>query len=375
MAFAIASVVRGYHVYKDIWDAEINSELPCFREPDNREDRYAVAVMNGTVVVGHVPRRISYICNIFLRHSGSIICRVTGPRQYSRDLESGGLEVPCELRFYSNDLKCIKKSKELLERALYATTAIENHLGVEVSSSTSITTTSGNHPVELTRSVDVKEGKKDNGDHPGTVKLLDQTMPTISEKLVMKGNKEFKVEKCSKEWLRIGGIKLTLSDREAIVNGQKLNDLAINVAQKLLRMQFPNLKGFQSTLLQEKKSKSTFEKHKVQIIHSHGNHWIVAATIEATSYEVKVYDSAFDNVDNHTAIVITNLFGSLAKSKTVKIPKQSGTSDCGLYAIANATALCFGKDPAILYFNQALMRLHLVQCMEQKTITPFPLQW
>ena len=116
MGFAITSAVRGYHTYKDIWDAEIDSELPCLPEPDNREDRYTVAVMNGTNVVGHVHmlRRISYICNIFIRHSGSIICRVTGPRQYSRDLEQGGLEVPCEFRLYSKDQKHVKKSRELL---------------------------------------------------------------------------------------------------------------------------------------------------------------------------------------------------------------------------------------------------------------------
>ena len=85
--------------YKDIWDAEIDSELPCFPEPDNREDCYAVAVMNSVDVVDHMPRRISYICNIFLHHPGTIICHVNGPRQYSRDLEKGGLEVPCELQF------------------------------------------------------------------------------------------------------------------------------------------------------------------------------------------------------------------------------------------------------------------------------------
>jgi len=33
MAFAITFVVRGYHVYKDIWATEIGSELPCFVEP------------------------------------------------------------------------------------------------------------------------------------------------------------------------------------------------------------------------------------------------------------------------------------------------------------------------------------------------------
>ena len=77
----------------------------------------------------------------------------------------------------------------------------------------------------------------------------------------------------------------------------------------------------------------------------------------------------FDVVDDDTAVLITNLFGSLAKPTAVVIPKQSGSNDCGLYAIANAAALCFGKDPAALRFNQALMRLHLVEGIEQKKIS------
>ena len=45
MAFEIDSVVRGYHVYKDVWDAHIGTELLCLPESSNREDRYAVAVI------------------------------------------------------------------------------------------------------------------------------------------------------------------------------------------------------------------------------------------------------------------------------------------------------------------------------------------
>ena len=56
MVFAITSVLRGYHIYKDIWGAEISSELPCLSKPDNCEARYAVVVMDGTNVVSHVPR-------------------------------------------------------------------------------------------------------------------------------------------------------------------------------------------------------------------------------------------------------------------------------------------------------------------------------
>ena len=89
MVFAITCVVRGYHIYKDTWGAEISSKLPCLSEPDNHEDHYAMTVMNGTNVVGYVPRKISYICYIFLHHLLSIICHVTGRRQYAQDLEQG----------------------------------------------------------------------------------------------------------------------------------------------------------------------------------------------------------------------------------------------------------------------------------------------
>jgi len=105
--------------------AEIRSELSCYPEPDNDEDRYAVAIMDGTNVVGHVPGKISYICHIFLLHSGSIICRVTGPKQHSRDLVQGRLEVPCEHKFFSKD-KCEKIARGLLKIALIAVTDISD---------------------------------------------------------------------------------------------------------------------------------------------------------------------------------------------------------------------------------------------------------
>ena len=234
----------------------------------------------------------------------------------------------------------------------------------------STTVTSG--PVMVIDSV-----KNGNNDKPAAVKLPHSKQVNYQEDAtkenILAKNSEQAIEKCNIQWLRSGGIKLTSNDRDAIMNGQNLNDLVINFAQKVLRMQFPSVKGFQSTLLQDKRCKGIFEQDRVQIIHSCGNHWIVATTMEATSNDVKVYDSIFDDVDDHTALLINNLFGSLAKPKAVKIPKQLGINDCGLYAIANAAALCFGKDPATLYFNQSLMRLHLVQCLEQKRITHFPL--
>ncbi|KAL5517174.1 hypothetical protein EMCRGX_G002669 [Ephydatia muelleri] len=41
--------------------------------------------------------------------------------------------------------------------------------------------------------------------------------------------------------------------------------------------------------------------------------------------------------------------------------EQSGASDCGLFAIATATAICNGQDLCMLEFDQFLMQKHLLQ--------------
>ena len=54
--------------------------------------------------------------------------------------------------------------------------------------------------------------------------------------------------------------------------------------------------------------------------------------------------------------------------------EQSGISDCGLFAIATATAICNGQDLCILEFDQFLMRKHLLQCFQNGAVLPFPSQ-
>ena len=58
--------MRGYHVYKDIWATVVGEEFPCQREDGNRADPFAVAVVRGEAIVGHVPKKIS-VCSLYLR--------------------------------------------------------------------------------------------------------------------------------------------------------------------------------------------------------------------------------------------------------------------------------------------------------------------
>ena len=105
------SCIRGYHVYKEIWQAAVGEELECDREHGNTKDRYAVAVRRQGIVIGHLPRKLSRLCC-----GGVISCTVTGGRWYSGDLPQGGLEIPCILLF-KHDPKELQKMKQLLSKS------------------------------------------------------------------------------------------------------------------------------------------------------------------------------------------------------------------------------------------------------------------
>ena len=84
------SCVRGYHIYKDIWDAVIGEELQCERSPIIEAIAgYAVAIKKDGIIIGHIPRKISRTCSLFLRRGNEITYCVTGHRRYSVDLPHG----------------------------------------------------------------------------------------------------------------------------------------------------------------------------------------------------------------------------------------------------------------------------------------------
>ena len=85
--FEFSSVIRGHHVYEDIFTPAIGNILQSRREPDNSYDIFAVAIIEDDTNVGHVLRNISVVSDLFLRKEGTIS---SVPRQYSRDLEKVG---------------------------------------------------------------------------------------------------------------------------------------------------------------------------------------------------------------------------------------------------------------------------------------------
>ena len=96
-SIAMDSIIRGHHVYKEIWDLVNGEELPCKQEIGNSFNPLAVAVvkrLNGEDedrIVGHLPRRISPLGSAFFRRGGTIKCIVDRITLLSEPLGSSSL--------------------------------------------------------------------------------------------------------------------------------------------------------------------------------------------------------------------------------------------------------------------------------------------
>lgn len=157
-----------------------------------------------------------------------------------------------------------------------------------------------------------------------------------------------------------------------MTKGLKLIDSHTNFAQTMLKQQFPHVTGLQLTYLLHTYWARESDVNALQIIHSRGNHWLVMTTIGCSDSEVKIFDSAYSSIDEETSKLVCKLLGRLANIMVVGIRKQLGGQDCGLFAIAIATSLATGSNPAELVYDQAATRAHLIKCFENLCLSPFP---
>ena len=61
-AFYVEVMVRGYHIYKDIWTAVMGEEFQCQWESGNRFDLYAIASSHTLAVVKMLKFHTSNFC-------------------------------------------------------------------------------------------------------------------------------------------------------------------------------------------------------------------------------------------------------------------------------------------------------------------------
>lgn len=71
----------------------------CQHKSDNRADPFTVAVIKSGVTVGHILRKISSVCFLFLQRSGMIKVCTVERRCYSAYSPQRGLEIHCMIVF------------------------------------------------------------------------------------------------------------------------------------------------------------------------------------------------------------------------------------------------------------------------------------
>ena len=154
-----------------------------------------------------------------------------------------------------------------------------------------------------------------------------------------------------------------------------LNDKVIDAAQTIMKKQFndsPKINGFQSAIFkQNTKHFKKIDKEMVQILHrgsADSGHWFTISTLNCNVGTINVFDSAFNDIDKESKSKIASILkfdGKYLKLQKVLVQHQAGGSDCGLFAIAFAVALCFGLNPSKLIFEQSKMRDHLLHCLKE----------
>ena len=56
----------------------------------------------------------------------------------------------------------------------------------------------------------------------------------------------------------------------------------------------------------------------------------------------------------------------------VNVDRQTNFSDCGVYALAFAAELAHGGDSAHYFWDEEGMRNHIIRCLEESYVSPFP---
>ena len=113
----VQSALRGFHVYKAIWQPEEGEKLMCEHEENNKYDLFAIKVCPplDRKIVGHLPIEILRITRFIITHGAIVEDQLTAAQYRRSSLVQGGLVIPCSL---ISKMPVTKKSSELLKNYL-----------------------------------------------------------------------------------------------------------------------------------------------------------------------------------------------------------------------------------------------------------------
>ena len=167
---------------------------------------------------------------------------------------------------------------------------------------------------------------------------------------------------------------LTCHHYSILDSDQMLDDDLIACYQNLLKVKFPHINGLYHPFVVGLCSNEIKLDNFVQILHTNTNHWVCVSYTDGSI--VNLFDSMRTlNIYKHVGQQTLHFFHNDCDKilfKVYFVQQQKGTTDCGLFAAAFATAICFGHDPTLLNFDQDSMRRHFKQCITSKNAEMFP---
>ena len=146
-----------------------------------------------------------------------------------------------------------------------------------------------------------------------------------------------------------------------------LSDESIDLAQQLLKKQFLIFGGLQDIALSEHYGLDVTKKDKpfIQVLYNGSAHWIC----EFNSDKNRSENNTCYILDSLSRVKVTKNVEKkicallLCKEPVIKVvinsvQQQANGVDCGVFAIAYATSLAFGKNQSLSSCNVPLMRQH-----------------
>ncbi len=163
---------------------------------------------------------------------------------------------------------------------------------------------------------------------------------------------------------------------EDVLGGDMLTDEAINLAQNILHKEFAEIGGLEDTSLGPAMNFSVNRGRFVQILHNMACHWVCISNIGCPPGVIRLYDSLNGGavqpaIRKQLAAIVYEQDPEI-RVEIEPVQKQTNSTDCGVYAIAFATSLLYGHDPADVNYDVEKLRYHLFECLRDERLTPFP---
>jgi len=172
--------------------------------------------------------------------------------------------------------------------------------------------------------------------------------------------------------------RLYACDRDDVQTPARwLCDRVVNAAQHFLRLQYPSAAGLCDTVTVGCSIATTqWSQETVQVMFdSAKQHWFTLSSVGCADATVDIYDS-MQSIPSDKSLKSVSKYvrvhSDVLTIRVLNVAKQKGASDCGLFAIAFATALLHKQDPVNVVFSQEQMQSHLHACLENHRMDPFP---